>query len=313
VQKEKLVRGVKIANEVFHDFLGHVQTLAILLAALIATDFFIFTPTVTSNVVQEYRVSASSVTDEYGAAGTQPPPVVLRTLADLSNRSIPIGQSATVVSSGASAPAGSQAAPAPAGASASASAAAASAVYPMAELCARSRATVESALGTGACTIGSQPEPPLYDRALLHYDEDGDPPLTTEQLHDAIARLQMALFARATITLKNAGQSSAQNVNIFVPDGYQKKSGTLPLSLNAGESTDIQFESQPGALASTKGAAVTNPTFTVRWDPTGPLSPQFTKWVIAAGVAALVVLAALDLVQAIWTGGDGSTETGPTA
>jgi hypothetical protein len=283
----RTVLNVRVVNDVLHDLLGHVQTLAILLAALIAADFFVFTPTVTSTVVQEYRVSASSVTDAYTTAGLQAPPVVLSTLADLSSRSIPIGQSATVVNSTASAPAGSQVAPTTSGGSAPA-VAAASGVYPMAEICAKSRATVE-AVFTGACTVGLQLELPLYERALFHFDE----------LHDAIARLTMGVFARATVTLSNPGKATAQNVNIVVPDGYSRKSGSLPLSLSAGDRFDITFESQPGALGSTQGAIVTNPTFTVKWDPTGPLDPEVTVRVVLLAALLLLVLVVLDTIEAV--------------
>lgn len=304
------MRTVKIVNEVLHDLLGHVQTLAILLAALIAADFFVFTPNVTSNVVQEYRVSTSTVVDEYKADGAQAPPVVMSTLADLANRSIPIGQSATVVNSGASASASSQAAPATSGASAPV--AAASGVYPMAEICARSRATVESVFA-GACTAGLQLDLPLYERALLHFDEESGSPLDVGQLRDAIARLATAVFARATITLSNPGKSSAQNVNVIVPDGYSLKFGTLPISLNAGAKSDFRFESQPGALASTQGAIVTNPTFTVKWDPTGPLDPQFSLRVVLLFAVLLVVLAVLDAIQAIANSRETPPEPASTA
>jgi hypothetical protein len=304
------VRTVMIVNEVLHDLLGHVQTLAILLAALIAADFFVFTPTVTSTVVQEYRVDTSVVTDAYTAAGTQAPPVVLSTLGDLSNRSIPIGQSATVVNSGASSSASGQAGPATSGASAPP--APASDVYPMAEICAKSRATVE-AVFAGACTVGLQQNLPLYDRALFHFDEEAGSPLDAGQLHDAIARLTMAVFARATITMSNSGKSTAQNVNIIVPDGYSRKSGTLPLSLSAGEKSDVRFESRPGALASTQGAIVTNPAFTVKWDPTGPLDPHVSLQVVLGCIVLLILLAVLDAIQAIASGGQRQPASGPTA
>jgi hypothetical protein len=292
----RTVLNVRVVNKVLHDLLGHVQTLAILLAALIAADFFVFTPTVTSTVVQEYRVSASSVTDAYTAAGVQVPPVVLTTLADLTSRSIPIGQSATVVNSGPSTSASSQTAPASSGAAAPLPAT--SGVYPMAEICAKSRATVE-AVFAGACTIGLQLDLPLYDRALFHFDEEAGSPLDPGQLHDAIARLTMAVFARATVTLSNPGKATAQNVNIIVPDGYARKTGSLPLSLNAAEKSDFRFESQPGALASTQGAIVTNPTFTVKWDPTGPLDPQFSLRIVLGFALLLALMVVLDTIEAV--------------
>ena len=291
------MRFVRVVNEVLHDLLGHVQTLAILLAALIAADFFVFTPTVASTVVQEYRVSTTAVIDAYQTAGTEVPPVVLSTVADLADRSIPIGQSATVVNSGTSGPSSSQGGP-PTSVTSAGAAATASGVYPMAEICARSQATVEGVFA-GACTAGLQIDLPLYDRALLHFDEEAGSPLDPKQLHDAIGRLTLAVFARATVTLSNTSKATAQNVTIIVPDGYSRKSGTLPVTLSAGEHSDFRFESQPGALSSTQGAIVTNPTFTVKWDPTGPLDPQFTLRVVIGFAILLVVLGIFDTVQAI--------------
>ena len=297
------MRIVTIVNEVLHDLLRHTQTLAILLAALIAADFFVFTPTVTSNVVLEEPISSSAVTDAYTAAGAQPPQVVLDTLYALESTPTPTAASATIVSSGASGSASSQVARATSGASTSG--AAPSSIYPMADICARSRATVE-ALGTDACTIG-QPDLPLYERALCHFDEKDGLPLDSGQLNDAAARLGMAIFTRATVKLTNPGKATAaQNVNISVPDGYSLTSGRLPLSsLSAGQESNFTFETRPGALTSTKAAIVRNPTFTVKWDPTGPLDPQFTLRVVLAFVALLVVLGVLDAIQAIGANGQG--------
>lgn len=304
------MRFVNVVNTVLHDLLGHVQTLAILLAALIAADFFVFTPTVAPpHVVLENRVDTSTVTGAYTAAGEQVPAVVQRTLADQANRSISIGQSATVVS-GTSSSATSQAAPATSGGAAAA--AAGGEVYPMTEICAKSRDTVESVF-PGACTVGLQQDLPPYDRALLHFDEEAGSPLTTVQLHDAHARLRMAVFARATVTLSNTGRSTAQNVTILVPDGYSQTSGTKPpFSLDPGRPSDFRFETQPGALDSSQGAAVTNPTFTVKSDPTGPLDPEFSKRAFLAGIAVLFVLAVLDAIQAIANGGQSQPEPEPT-
>ncbi|HYW24276.1 MAG TPA: hypothetical protein VE953_08920 [Terriglobales bacterium] len=290
------MRAVEVINEVLHDLLAHVQTLAILLAALIAADFFVFTPTVTSNVVQEYRVDTAAVDEAYAKAGEQVPSVVLSTLADIANRSIPIGQSATVLNSGGPGPRSTQVAATAPGA-AVAPAAATSSVYAMAEICAKSRVTVESVVA-GACTVG-QPDRPLYERALFHYDEESSSPLGPDQLHEAIARMADAVFTRATVTLSNPGKATAQNVNIIVPDGYTKRAGTLPLSLDAGERSDFLFDSLPGALSSNKGALVTSPTFTVKWDPTGPLDPQFSLRVVLGFAVLLVVLVVLDTIEAI--------------
>jgi hypothetical protein len=306
-----VVRIVNIVNQVLHDLLAHVQTLAILLAALIAADFFIFTPTVKSSVVEEYRVSRSAVIAAYAAGGTELPPAVMRTLDDLANRTMPIGPSTTVVNTGTAGSASSQLAPSASGAASAA--AAAGVFYPMAEICSRSRETAEAAF-QGACATATQQDlPPPYDRALLHFDEEPGLTLAAEQLRFAIDALTSAVFVHATVNLSNTGKATAQNVNILAPDGYSPKSTTLSVPLSVNDKPQLQFDTGPGVLTSTQGAIVTNPAlFTVKWDPTGPLDPQVTMKVVLAGIGVLVVLGVLDLIQAIASDGK-SPQTTPGA
>jgi hypothetical protein len=280
-----LINSVNLINELVHDLLMHAQTLAILLAALVAADFFIFTPTVTSNVVLEHRMSASAVDRAYTNA--QLPEVVQDAVNDLVGRSDPIPQAAASLNGGAATSTSSQVTAAAGGA-----ATAGGRLYPLTELCAKSRAIVETAFA-GACT--SQLEIPWYDRVLLHWDEQVAQPLEPDALRAAISNLAAAEYVRATVTLSNPGKSTAQNVSVIAPSAFTNRFGTMSIPLGPGSSADFVYESDPGAA----GAAITSPTFTARWDPIGPLDPRFQTQVVVVFLLILALLAGLDLVRLI--------------
>ena len=282
-------------DSVLSDTLSLAQTLGILLTALVAANFIIFTPSVTTSVVLEDRVDRSAVVTTYDMRGEPVPDAVRVTLADLDTLSVPRSRTAAAVENSGGNPLTSRSQVAAAGAEAAAPSA--GSPVPLTDLCGRAPEMVNDLL-PGACAPGSRIEVPFYDRVLLGDNLKVAPRLATDGMREAAGVLANAVFVRATVTAVNTGRATAQNVTVLPPDGYSPKGDQRPTSLAFGQGSKRVFETHPGALTSDVGAVIDNPTFSTRWDP-GPIDVSvvtFVFWVFVGLLAAATAVKVTDRV-----------------
>jgi len=122
-------------DSVLSDTLSLAQTLGILLTALVAANFIIFTPSVTTSVVLEDRVDRSAVVTTYDMRGEPVPDAVRVALADLDTLSVPRSRTAAAVENSGGSPLTSRSQVAAAGAEAAAPSA--GSPVPLTDLCGR--------------------------------------------------------------------------------------------------------------------------------------------------------------------------------
>ncbi len=271
VSRSTMRAGSHYVGYVLSQTLDATQKAAIVLAALVAADFFIFTPNVGSTFILEDRVKTQAVRDSYGYRPV--PDVVNRTLNMVGALSVSRAQSPGL--------------PGP---------------FPLADLCAKSHNMVES-LFTSACVPPLRIDVPFYDRVLLNVNEQTDAPLEAGALQEAARFLAEAVFVRATVTISNTGRSAATNVTVNTPYGFHV-AVPPPTLLEIGKSVTVSYDSDP-VSQSANGAEVNAPTFRARADPTGPLDPS----VIKLAFVALLIWCLLVAVSSAIAGppGDGRT------
>lgn len=282
-------------DSVLSDTLSLAQTLGILLTALVAANFIIFTPSVTASVVLEDRVDRSAVMMAYDQRGEPVPDAVRVTLADLDTLSVPRSRTTTAVENSGGNPLTSRSQVAATGAEATAPSAGSPA--PLTDLCARASEMVND-LFPGACAPGSRTEVPFYDRVLLSDNLKTDPRLASPGMREAAGLLANAVFVRATVTAVNTGRATAQNVTVVPPEGYSPKGDQRPGNLGFGQGAKRVFQTHPGALTTDVGAVIDNPTLSTRWDP-GPIDISvvtFVFWVFVGVLAAATAVKVADRV-----------------
>jgi len=282
-------------DSVLSDTLSLAQTLGILLTALVAANFIIFTPSVTASVVLEDRVDRSAVMMAYDQRAEPVPDAVRVTLADLDTLSVPRSRTTAAVENSGGNPLTSRSQVAATGAEAAAPSAGSPA--PLTDLCARAPEMVND-LFPGACAPGSRIEVPFYDRVLLSDNLKTDPRLASPGMREAAGLLARAVFVRATVTAVNTGRATAQNVTVVPPEGYSPKGDQRTANLGFGQSSKRVFETHPGALTTDVGAVLDNPTFSTRWDP-GPIDVSVVTlvfWVFVGLLAAATAVKVADRV-----------------
>ena len=218
-------------DSVLSDTLSLAQTLGILLTALVAANFIIFTPSVTASVVLEDRVDRSAVMMAYDQRAEPVPDAVRVTLADLDTLSVPRSRTTAAVENSGGNPLTSRSQVAATGAEAAAPSAGSPA--PLTDLCARAPEMVND-LFPGACAPGSRIEVPFYDRVLLSDNLKTDPRLASPGMREAAGLLARAVFVRATVTAVNTGRATAQNVTVVPPEGYSPKGDQRTANLGFG-------------------------------------------------------------------------------
>jgi len=253
---------LRYVGVILRQTLGVAQTLAILLAGLIATDFFILTPNVTATWALEDRVSADVVKRAY--MPDEPPSVVSATLDRLDSLSFDrLGQVGDP--------------------------------YPLSDLCRKQEQLVDEVV-PGGCAPLSKSDVPFFDRVLLNVDIQATTPLDGQALLTASKYLAAAQFVRARVTVLNTGRSVAQNLTVTKPDSYEPKSSTRsPMSLGAGQKIDLVYDSGSVGLSPDKATDISNPVFVAKADPTGPVDPGIITGAlyVCVGLWVLALLAAI--------------------